>query len=185
MWKKSDLLKTVKRVIKQDHFMIQDTVAALTHITYRSVRLDEIKTLQAIQKTVYPDRAAWSRYAFLAELNGKHPVHYLVADCQGQLVGFGGIRIEESHAHVTNLAVLPELQGNGIGSELITQLLAFAEGYQVTSITLEVRASNEKAQRLYKSLGFKLSTTKNSYYRDGEDAYLMVLTKEVVGGHSD
>lgn len=177
MWKKSDFLGKVKRVINQDPFMIQDAFTALTQVSYREVRLDEIKTLQAIQKAVYPDRATWSRYAFLAELNGQNPVSYLVADCKGRIMGFGGIRIEDQkhQAHVTNLAVLPAAQGQGIGSELLTRLLAFATKHHVKMITLEVRASNDKAQRLYQSLGFNVAKTTSAYYQDGEDAYVMLL----------
>ena len=45
---------------------------------------------------------------------------------------------------------------------------------EVFSITLEVRVSNIKAQRLYEKLGFKNTLLKKSYYSDGEDAFYMV-----------
>ena len=183
MWKKSDFLGKVKRVMNQDPFMLQETMTVLTQVNYREVRLDEIKTLQAIQKAVYPDRSNWSRYAFLAELNGQNPVNYLAADCKGRIIGFGGIRIENEKykAHLTNLAVLPAAQGQGVGSELLARLLAFASTHQVSMISLEVRASNTKAQRLYQSLGFNIVKTQSAYYRDGEDAYVMVLKLKAEG----
>ncbi|MGX6961767.1 ribosomal protein S18-alanine N-acetyltransferase [Vagococcus xieshaowenii] len=181
MWKKSELLQKVKDVIKKDPFMIQDTVAVLTQVSYREVRLDEIKSLQAIQKAVYQDRSSWSRYAFLAELNGNKPIKYIVADYRGTIIGFGGIRIEDSNAHITNLAVLPDYQGNGIGSNLLEQLLVFAENCEVQTLSLEVRTSNDKAQRLYKTIGFNVTKTEPNYYRDGEDAYFMRLDKRVQG----
>ena len=42
-------------------------------------------------------------------------------------------------------------------------------------IYLEVRVSNTQAVRMYQRLGFQIKSRLRSYYRDGEDAYLMAL----------
>ena len=40
---------------------------------------------------------------------------------------------------------------------------------------LEVRCSNNDAVKLYENLGYIVKQRLRSYYRDGEDAYLMAI----------
>ncbi|HXV45525.1 MAG TPA: ribosomal-protein-alanine acetyltransferase, partial [Nitrososphaera sp.] len=42
-------------------------------------------------------------------------------------------------------------------------------------IYLEVRVSNTGAIKMYEKLNFEIKSRLRSYYRDGEDAYLMAL----------
>jgi [ribosomal protein S18]-alanine N-acetyltransferase len=42
-------------------------------------------------------------------------------------------------------------------------------------IYLEVRVSNESAINMYEKLGLAIKSRLKTYYRDGEDAYLMAL----------
>ena len=43
---------------------------------------------------------------------------------------------------------------------------------------LEVRCSNNGAIRLYEDLGFVIKQQLKSYYRDGEDAFMMAIELE-------
>ena len=45
---------------------------------------------------------------------------------------------------------------------------------QVSTITLEVRPSNKKAQELYRKLGFNKVAIRRNYYKDNEDAFLLL-----------
>lgn len=73
------------------------------------------------------------------------------------------------------IAIHPELQGNGIGSQLLDEVVKDAYAKKIRSLTLEVRRSNEKAIKLYKKFGFVYSHVKEGYYDDGEDALYMIL----------
>jgi len=42
-------------------------------------------------------------------------------------------------------------------------------------VYLEVRATNEEAVKIYKQLGFKITSILKGYYRDNEKANLMVF----------
>ena len=87
-----------------------------------------------------------------------------------------GSRFEITDIHITNIAVAPAWQGKGVGSLLLQLLTAVAKEEKVSSITLEVRISNSKAQALYNKLGFKAIRIKRNYYHgDGEDAVDMKL----------
>jgi hypothetical protein len=77
-------------------------------------------------------------------------------------------------AHVTNIAVREAFRGRGLGERLFREMMAVARMQGAKRMTLEVRVSNERAQRLYRKLGFEPSGVRPGYYTDnGEDALIM------------
>lgn len=76
---------------------------------------------------------------------------------------------------ICQIAIHPELQGNGIGSQLLSEVIKDAYAKKIRTLTLEVRKTNEKAIKLYKKYGFTYSHVKEGYYDDGEDALYMIL----------
>ena len=78
--------------------------------------------------------------------------------------------------HLISIAVLEEYRRRGIGSELLRRTIETARAdNNIVSVYLEVRVSNEPAIRLYEKFGFRKARIIRAYYRDGEDAYVMVL----------
>ena len=70
----------------------------------------------------------------------------------------------------------PEYQRRGLAQALLLAVCELAVDAEVDSIALEVRSSNERAQRLYELFGFRHHGRLRSYYRDnGEDALVMLL----------
>jgi putative acetyltransferase len=68
------------------------------------------------------------------------------------------------------IAVHPDGQGMGLGWALLAALLDYADRWaQVLRIELHVYADNERAIRLYKSLGFEVEgCLRGDSLRDGE-----------------
>ncbi|MBD3230845.1 MAG: GNAT family N-acetyltransferase, partial [Candidatus Lokiarchaeota archaeon] len=77
--------------------------------------------------------------------------------------------------HISSIAVLPKYRNLGYGEKLLDRLLKLFREHNKIIIRLEVRVSNEKAIKLYKKFGFKISKVKKHYYSNNEDAYLMKL----------
>ena len=78
--------------------------------------------------------------------------------------------------HIATLAVHPDYRGNGIGEALL--LVALKEGVSrgCCTATLEVRAANEIAQKLYQKYHFEIVGRRLHYYQDNhEDAVIMTL----------
>jgi len=90
-----------------------------------------------------------------------------------RLLGFVGMRVERVSGHISTLAVHPDSRGQGLGELLL--LLALDQAVQdgAQTVSLEVRVSNEIAQRLYTKWRFSLRSRLHRYYANGEDAYLM------------
>ncbi len=82
---------------------------------------------------------------------------------------------ERPVGHLVSIAVRPKFRGRGIGSMLLSETIYVMENvYKVDAIFLEVRVSNTPAIRLYEKFGFRKVRRIRGYYRDGEDAFVMV-----------
>jgi len=87
--------------------------------------------------------------------------------------------------HLISIAVLEPYRGRGIGSALLRETIrVMKEVYDVESIYLEVRVSNNVAIRLYEKYGFIKMRRIEGYYTDGEDAYVMVLRLKPLPVHT-
>ena len=69
------------------------------------------------------------------------------------------------------------LRGQGIGELLLIGSVRAALDYGSSVVTLEARASNFVAHRLYEKYGFKSSGVRKGYYADNrEDAVIMTTS---------
>ena len=74
---------------------------------------------------------------------------------------------------ICRIATIPEFRKKGYAQKLLNDMFANLIDKKVSTITLEVRASNLEAISLYEKNGFVKINTKKSYYDDGEDAVYM------------
>jgi len=90
------------------------------------------------------------------------------------VIGFAGIWILADEVHITNIAVRNPCQRRGIGELLLIATIDLSAELNASFLTLEVRASNLPAQRLYEKYGFVQVGLRRGYYTDNrEDAVLM------------
>lgn len=98
---------------------------------------------------------------------------------ENRIVAFAICQFMLDEATLFNIAVDPAYQGKGYGKQLLQALIAQLQQKQITTLWLEVRASNTTAQKLYYSLGFNEVTVRKNYYptQDGgkENAVVMAL----------
>ena len=117
----------------------------------------------------------WSLADFQYEMLENPVARYVVAERDGQLLGFAGAHIIFEEGHVTNVVVSQTARRQGIGRALMEALIQYAVNLGVAYLTLEVREGNSKAISLYTSLGFHKVAVRAKYYEDNqEDAWLMV-----------
>jgi len=117
---------------------------------------------------------AWPQNAFANEIRDNKLAHYFVGRVGDTVVAYGGIWVILEDSHVTTIAVHPDYRGRKLGEEMLLKLLDEAIAQGASWITLEVRESNESAQRLYRKYGFTTVSTRRGYYSDnGENALVM------------
>ncbi|WDH76215.1 MULTISPECIES: ribosomal protein S18-alanine N-acetyltransferase [Exiguobacterium] len=115
----------------------------------------------------------WTKEAFMNEMLRNEQAIYFVAVHDKRVVGFVGVWQIVDEGHITNIAVLPEFRGQGIGNQLLAELVTFAKSKGLVGLTLEVRVSNVGAQKLYEQFGFMQAGRRRRYYQDNnEDAYI-------------
>lgn len=142
-------------------------------LRFEPLEASHIAAILEIEQVI--NTAPWSEKSFRNELTHPHGV-FLAAIGDGRIVGYGGFWMVVDEAHITTIAIAPEQQGKGIGKKLMIELLTRAKSRQMTCSTLEVRASNETAIRLYERLGYVTTARRKSYYPDNrEDAIVMWL----------
>ena len=78
--------------------------------------------------------------------------------------------------HVVALGVGPEYRRRGYGRRLMHAVEAGFHEQGVSTVRLEVRTSNDPAQKLYFDLGYKIVRRMPRYYTSGDDGYLMIKT---------
>ena len=100
------------------------------------------------------------------------PQEYVTED----VIGFAGFWLMLKEAHIIAIAVRNSYRRIGVGEGLLISTIDLATQLNATSVTLEVRVSNEIAQALYEKYGFQLTGKRHNYYSDnGEDALLMKI----------
>jgi len=127
------------------------------------------------------DLSAWGWDAYHNEMQSHIDTIMLVARltsvaAQHEIAGFIVARLIADELHVNNVAIRPEFRGQGLGSALLLTTINQARQRGAKLAQLEVRASNNEAQRLYQKCGFAVVGRRKNYYRQPtEDALLMSL----------
>jgi len=141
----------------------------------------DLQRVMYINRTCLPEN--YTSFFFL-DLYKRFPLTFIVAEENGEIVGYIMCRIETGlpnfgflglikKGHVVSIAVLPEHRRKGIGQALMKEAMKNMRKYDARECYLEVRVSNKPAITLYEKLGFQIVKTIRHYYMDGEDAYVM------------
>lgn len=136
------------------------------------MRRRHLRAVLRIEQQVYP--RPWSMGLFMSELGIRGSRIYVVARVGTTLVGYGGLMLVADDGHVTTLAVDPAWHRHKLGTRLLHTLATTAIGRGAKNLTLEVRASNQPAQSLYRAFGFAPAGIRKGYYVETkEDAIVM------------
>lgn len=137
----------------------------------RAAALTDLAALTEIEAACFGDDA-WTSSLVEAELTGDTRSVLLSCD-DDTVIGYGSITVVEDVADLQRIAVLPEAQRVGLGSELLDKLLVKAISHGATRMLLEVAASNDHAIGLYESFNFEVIARRRHYYADKTDALVM------------
>ena len=143
---------------------------------------DLIPVMEINLKTLPEHYSDYFYESLLAEL----PEAFIVGEIGGRHVGYIMCKSEYGFSnfkklgfvkkgHVVSVAVLNEFRRRGIGRGLVEEAINGVKSKKCDELYLEVRCSNDEAVNLYENMGFIIKQRLKSYYRDGEDAYLMAI----------
>lgn len=146
----------------------------LAGVSLRDMTETDVPAVEALERRLFPVDA-WPLQMFFDELSQPETRRYVVGQVEGQIVAYAGLMCIEPIADVQTIAVVPEFEGKGIGSAILTELIEEARRRHAADVLLEVRADNPRAQQLYLRFGFEQIHVRPRYYRDGTDALIMRL----------
>lgn len=143
-------------------------------MTIRVLDIEALDKVYAIEQQahIYP----WSKTMLTEALHhnivmGLYQTHILI--------GFAIILDAVDVLELLDIAVLPNFQRKGHGNALLKAVIQLAKQKQIPRILLEVRPSNQAAQKLYQRIGFNITHQRAHYYRTQEgfeDALIMEYT---------
>ena len=119
----------------------------------------------------------WTRGVFSDCLKSRHECW--VAQREDLIVGHGVLSIGADEAHLLNICVRRDEQGQGLGRQIVVHMLDVAARRGATVVYLEVRPSNRVAGALYASVGFREIGRRKDYYpaaMGSEDARVLAIT---------
>ena len=143
---------------------------------FRSMTLEDVSDIMEIERQIY--KQPWTEGIFSDCIRVGY--HGFIYEVENVIQAYGLISIAAEEAHILNLCVAPDYQGQGLGRKMLNKLIDVAEAVHVKSVFLEVRASNDIAIKLYDDSGFNQLGVRKDYYPDElgrEDA--LVFGKEL------
>lgn len=144
----------------------------MADVLVRQADIRDVDDIYEIEHLCFPD--PWSKDSLRYELEENPRAFYIVAELDGQVVGYAGLWWIIDEGHITNVAVRPGFRSRKIASGIISVLLDFTSQEGIKHHTLEVRKSNAPAIGLYEKFGFKVEGVRQGYYlNNGEDALIM------------
>ena len=136
----------------------------------RKARQADLNSLVEIEQLVF-ETDRFSRRNFRYLLTKANAVT-LVYEDHGRVLGYVTLLFNAgtSLARMYSLAVHPDVQKKGIGTNLIKSAEQEATEHDCITLRLEVRRDNDQAIRRYENLGYRQFGTRKDYYEDHMEA---------------
>jgi ribosomal-protein-alanine N-acetyltransferase len=143
-------------------------------VSIRGAEPSDLRSVVDIERAAFDQPwpyAAFERFldepGFLVAVESEAVIGYVVGDVTPN---FG-----RDIGHVKDLAVADAARRRGVGRSLLVRSLVALTVDGAAVVKLEVREGNGAARALYRDVGFDVARRIPRYYRDGEDALVMLL----------
>ena len=140
----------------------------------RPMEEKDISQVTELEKFCFSD--AWSEKLVADLLTSSFDESWVLENLEGEIIGYINLRFLAGEGELMRIAVKPAFRGCGYSKKLMDRMMISAKEQQAFDLTLEVRAGNEPAIKLYQSYGFVSEAVRKGYYHNPtEDAWIMWL----------
>lgn len=166
--------KEARSVLEKLHVKYDFSEYLLVYIANRALEINNrlhleparennISEIIKLNMAVFNEDYTSSSSLVTESINSKKIEAY-VAKTDSELIGVCNVNLESEDVSIFGLGISPEYQGNGFGKEMLNLIIKKLLNMNISSITLEVDSSNNKAFNLYTKNGFTIKT-QFDYYR--------------------
>lgn len=152
-------------------------MVSVAPVVIEDMTVDDIQGVLGVERASFP--VPWPANAFKHELTQNKNARYVVARDGEKIVAYAGLWLMVDEAHITTFAVHPDARRQRIGERLLQRLFEIAHEMKAEWLTLEVRASNLAAQKLYEKYGFRRAGVRRRYYSDNNEDALIMWTERI------
>lgn len=150
-------------------------VAKQPEATIHHMTINDLSACWSLDHRCFQDGEAYDRETFRFLLSNPNSVSYKIIGSRGLMLGFlVGLIERDGTGHVIAVGVDPNCRRRGFGRWLMECVEDGFRARGVSTLRLEVRATNVTAQRLYMKLGYIIVERMSNYYSNGDDGFLMV-----------
>jgi len=121
-------------------------------VKLRPVEKRDIPALLAIERACFEDFWRYDALSF-EDIAATHP-YFVVAELKDKVVGYQFNALEDEYGYLVRIAVLPSVNGQGVGVRLLSEAITFFQQAHVLRIMLNTQDDNARAHRLYEWFGF-------------------------------
>ena len=121
-------------------------------VKLRPVEKRDIPALLAIERACFEDFWRYDALSF-EDIAATHP-YFVVAELNGNVVGYQFNALEEEFGYLVRIAVHPSANGQGVGVRLMSEAITFFQKSHILRIMLNTQDDNARAHRLYEWFGF-------------------------------
>lgn len=129
----------------------------------REMTWDDLEQVVAIENDNFS--VPWTETGFFTYLMREDAL-FLVAEEAEEILGYCGVIMAVDEGDITNVSVKKTIQGKGVGTALLKELIRQTADKGVLTLFLEVRESNQPALTLYEKQGFVRMGVRKNYYTD-------------------
>lgn len=132
-----------------------------------------LKDLEKISDIFYSEfDDFWTINMLKQELENQN-TYYLVAKINDEIVGFGGVYQLLDEMNINYIVTKKNKRNLGIASQILYNLISFANTKKIKTIMLEVNEKNIFAIKLYEKFEFKKVGLRKKYYNNIDNAIMM------------
>lgn len=139
--------------------------------------IKDINEILAIENDIFS--TPYSREIYHELLHNNPQIISLKIEKDEQLVGYALMHVLFEQANLLTIGIKRSYQHQGLGQQLLIDIMKEVVDIGVNTIFLEVRVSNIAAIKLYKKLGFIQNRLRKNYYGI-EDGIEMIWRKETI-----
>ncbi|XVG98684.1 ribosomal protein S18-alanine N-acetyltransferase [Eubacteriales bacterium KG127] len=144
------------------------------NIKIKRATLEDAEGIARIEKECF--NSPWSLDEIIRDLGTNSRARYFVAyECDqghdGRILGYVSFWDVVKEGNINNVGVIGAERRQNLGSMLLEYMLDKGQEEGIFDFTLEVRASNFAAIKLYEKFGFVRQGIRKNYYHNGDGSF--------------